>query len=116
MVVLVVAEVAVLAALLWQMASGDAATAWGAAAAASAELLTSGGLSTVFWWMVVACGLVLPLAMALLGLALGKRESRPAMAVGAIGALIGGCELRFLMLAAGVHASLLSTTVMGLLL
>ncbi len=115
-VVLVVAEVAVLAALLWQMASGDAATAWGAAAAASAELLTSGGLSTVFWWMVVACGLVLPLAMAILGLALGKRESRPAMAVGAIGALIGGCELRFLMLAAGVHASLLSTTVMGLLL
>ena len=38
------------------------------------------------------------------------------MAVGAVGALVGGCELRFLILAAGVHANVLSATVMGLLL
>lgn len=115
-VALVVIEVAVLAAFLWAMLSSDSATAWGAAAVSSAQLLTSGGLSTVFWWMVVACGLVVPLVMALCGLALHKKETRPLMAIGAAGALIGGCELRFLILAAGVHADILSTTVMGLLL
>lgn len=38
------------------------------------------------------------------------------MALGAIGALIGGCELRFLILAGGVHADVLPTTVMGLIM
>lgn len=115
-VVLVVLECAVLAAFMWAMLSADPATPQGAAAVASAELLTSGGLSTVFWGMFVACGLAVPLVAAILGLALHKRETRPLMAVGAIGALVGGCELRFLILAAGVHASVLSATVMGLLL
>ncbi len=115
-VVLVVLEVAVLAVFLWAMLSADPATAAGAAATYSAELLTTGGLSGVFWGMVVVCGLAVPLVMAILGLILNKRETRPIMAIGAIGALIGGCELRFLILAAGVHASILSTTVAGLLL
>ena len=115
-VVLVVLECTVLAAFMWAMLSADPATSQGAAAVASAELLTSGGLSTVFWGMFVACGLAVPLVAAILGLALHKRETRPLMAVGAIGALVGGCELRFLILAAGVHASVLSATVMGLLL
>lgn len=115
-VVLVVLEVAVLAVFLWSMLSADPATAAGAAANYSAELLTTGGLSTVFWGMVVACGLAVPLVAAIISLAMGKRETRPFMAIGAVGALIGGCELRFLILAAGVHASILSTTVMSLLL
>lgn len=115
-IVLVVLEAAVLAAFLWAMLSADPASAWGQAAVASAQLLTSGGLSTVFWWMFVACGLAVPLIAAIAGLVLGKRETRPVMAIGAVGALVGGCELRFLILAAGVHASVLSATVMGLLL
>lgn len=115
-VVLVVLEVAVLAVFLGSLLGADSATASGATGAASAELLTTGGLSTVFWGMVVACGLALPLVMALLGLALSKRDTKPLMALGAIGALIGGCELRFLILAAGVHADVLSTTVMGLIM
>lgn len=115
-IVLVVLEVAVLAIFLQVMLSADPATASGAAANYSAELLTTGGLATVFWGMVVACGLAIPLVMALLGLALHKRETRPIMLIGAAGALIGGCELRFLVLAAGVHASILATTVQGLLL
>ena len=115
-VVLVVLEVAVLAVFLWAMLSADGSTAVGAAANYSAELLTTGGLSTVFWGMVVACGLAVPLVMAVLGLILHKRETRPIMLIGAAGALIGGCELRFLILAAGVHASILATTVQGLLL
>lgn len=115
-VVLVVLEVVVLAVFLGTLLGADQATASGAAGVASAELLTTGGLSTVFWGMVVACGLVLPLVMAGLGLALNKRDTKPLMAIGAIGALIGGCELRFLVLAAGVHADVLATTVMGLLI
>ncbi len=114
-VVLVVLEVAVLAVFLWTLLGADPATPAGAAGAASAKLLTTGGLSTVFWWMVVACGLVVPFAMALAALALRGKETRPLMAVGAIGALVGGCELRFLILAAGVHADVLGATVMGLL-
>lgn len=113
---LVVAEVAVLALFLGTLMNGDPATAAGAAGAASAELLTTGGLATVFWAMVVAAGLALPLVMAVLSLVLNKRETRPLMALGAIGALIGGCELRFLILAAGVHADVLGSTVMGLIM
>ena len=115
-VVLVVLEVAVLAVFLGSLLGADSATAAGAAGAASAQLLTTGGLSTVFWGMVVACGLVLPFVMALLGLALRKRDTKPLMALGAIGALIGGCELRFLILAAGVHADVLAQTVMGIVM
>lgn len=114
-VVLVALEVIVLAVFLWTLLGADPATPAGAAGAASAELLTTGGLSTVFWWMVVACGLVVPFVMALAALALRGKETRPLMMVGAVGALIGGCELRFLILAAGVHADVLGTTVMSLL-
>ena len=37
------------------------------------------------------------------------------MAAGAVGALIGGCALRFLILAAGMHADLVAETVMSLI-
>lgn len=122
-VVLVIAEVAVLAAFLASMLGGDAGSAVGATAAASAELLTIGGLAGCFWGMVVACGLALPLVMAVAGLVLHRRSAKrggkanlaPLMALGAAGALIGGCELRFLILAAGIHADVVAETVMGLI-
>ena len=34
-------------------------------------------------------------------------------AIGAIGALVGGCELRFLILAAGLHANLAAAALMA---
>lgn len=115
---LVVLEAIVLAAFLVTMLGADAATAAGATAAQSASMLYSGVLAPYFWGMVVACGLALPLVMAIAGLALHKQKDGPkdaVMAVGAIGALVGGCELRFLILAAGVHAPLVATTVMSLI-
>ncbi len=115
-VVLVVLEVAVLAAFLWSMISADPASAYGATAIASGELLVSGHLSTVFWIMVVVLGLALPLIMAISSLVLHKRDTRALMLTGAAGALIGGCELRFLVLAAGVHANVVLSTAAGLLL
>lgn len=124
-VVLVIVEMLVLAVFLGSMLGADTQSAQGATGAASATLLTTGGLAGCFWGMVVACGLVVPLVMAAAGLILRKRSHAsgktsthalsPLMAIGALGALIGGCELRFLILAAGIHADVIAETVMTLI-
>lgn len=107
---LVVAELLVLAIYLGSMFAG------GTTAAESASMLVSGGLAAPFWILIVVIGLVLPGVMAVAGMVLKREDNRPIMAVGAVGALIGGCELRFLILAAGIHAAIVADTVMGLLL
>lgn len=123
-VVLVLVECVVMAAFLASMLGADGQTAMGATAASSAALLVSGGLAACFWGMVVACGLVLPLVMAAAGLVLHRRGGKKPcpkrlqgalMAIGAAGALIGGCELRFLILAAGIHADVVAETVRSLI-
>lgn len=123
-VVLVLVECVVMAAFLASMLGADDQTAMGATAASSAALLVSGGLAACFWGMVVACGLVLPLVMAAAGLVLHRRGGKKPcskrlqgalMAIGAAGALIGGCELRFLILAAGIHADVVAETVKSLI-
>ena len=112
-VVLVVLEVVVLAAFLATMQGSDLTTATGATAAASARLLAQGMLAPFFWLLVGACGLALPLAMAIAGMVLRKRRKsgRTAMLVGAAGALVGGCALRFLVLMAGLHADVVAQAV-----
>lgn len=111
--VLVVLEVVVLAAFLATMQGSDLTTATGATAAASARLLAQGMLAPFFWLLVGACGLALPLAMAIAGMVLRKRRKsgRTAMLVGAAGALVGGCALRFLVLMAGLHADVVAQAV-----
>lgn len=107
-VVLVVVELLVLAFLLVGMAAGNTVDAFiatdaAATAKASGALIVFGGLAVPFWLLVVACGLLVPLAAAVL--ALVRSESPAAVAlVGAAGALIGGCALRFIIVMAGVHA------------
>lgn len=114
-IVLVVLELVVLAVFLGTML-GAAGTPMGDAAASSAELLVSGGLAAPFWVMIVIIGLAVPLVAAAIGAFAKKmKDGRPLMFVGAAGALIGGCELRFLILAAGVHATLVADTVMQLI-
>ena len=116
-VVLVVLECFVLGVFLAVMVGGDLGSAVGATAAESAELLVSGGLAPYFWGMVVVCGLAVPLLMATAGIVLRKKKDVNAfMAIGAIGALVGGCELRFLILAAGLHADVVAETVMGMIM
>lgn len=112
-VVLVVLEVAVLAAFLATMQGSDLTTATGATAAASARLLAQGMLAPFFWLLVGACGLGIPLAMAIAGMVLRKRRKsgRTVMLVGAAGALVGGCALRFLVLMAGLHADVVAQAV-----
>lgn len=111
--VLVVLEVVVLAAFLATMQGSDLTTATGATAAASARLLAQGMLAPFFWLLVGACGLGIPLAMAIAGMVLRKRRKsgRTVMLVGAAGALVGGCALRFLVLMAGLHADVVAQAV-----
>ena len=112
-VVLVVLEVAVLAAFLATMQGSDLTTATGATAAASVRLLAQGMLAPFFWLLVGACGLGIPLAMAIAGMVLRKRRKsgRTVMLVGAAGALEGGSALRFLVLMAGLHADVVAQAV-----
>lgn len=115
-VTLVVLECIVLAVFLGLTTSADTSTAMGAAAAQSGDMLVSGILAPYFWGMVVVCGLVAPLIAAVAGLAMhGGKAGKPIMFIGAVGALIGGCELRFLILAAGVHADVIASTMQTLL-
>lgn len=137
-VALVGVEAVVLVAFLASMLAADASTAVGAAAVVSAMMFVMGDLAVFFWVLVVALGLALPFAMALRGLLREKKvdagagtadeaisgadaQSAPASRVdaygivGAAGALVGGCALRFLVLAAGIHADVVAETVMKMI-
>lgn len=128
---LVILECLVFVAFFAVMFASNTASEFGRVAVLSADNLLTGILAPYFWIMVVAIGLILPLTMAATGLILSRRHAKgsdetkgetaengkqkraprfsPAFAVmliGAVGAMIGGCELRFLMLAAGIHADL----------
>lgn len=102
-VALVVLELAVLALLLTSML-GEADTAVAAAAAQSASILVEGQLAPFFWGLVVAVGLVLPLVAAVLAFVLKSKKAGITSLVGAIGAMVGGCTLRFIIILAGLHA------------
>lgn len=138
-IVLVIAEALSLAALL-----ASAATFTGGAvseaAANSAGLLLSGSLAPWFWVLVALIGLVLPLIGAAAALAKSRRKAVAAVPdhaaaeevtepatrsaeshrasgialVGAAGALVGGCALRFLVLMAGLHADPVANTMANL--
>ena len=139
-VVLVLLEAMVLAAFLGTALAGGSGAA-AATAAASAAMLVEGPLAGWFWVLLVAAGLALPLVVAIAGLVCKPASSTAKDAAadagngdevtanasakprlnqwlplaGACGALAGGCALRFLVLAAGVHANLASETILRLL-
>lgn len=86
------------------------------AAAASASILVSGELSQSFWLTVVGIGLVVPLAIAL-DRALCRRITPYTSLIAwieSVGTLIGGYQLRFLILAAGLHANLVATALLNM--
>lgn len=124
-VALVVLESVILLLFMQTMLSGNVTSAWSlgspaATATLSAQMLITGSLAPFFWGLLVACGLVVPLAAALIGLIASRKQQEPnsaiyaVTAVGAIGALAGGCTLRFLVLLAGVHANLVADSLMRL--
>ncbi|MEG0503783.1 MAG: NrfD/PsrC family molybdoenzyme membrane anchor subunit [Raoultibacter sp.] len=113
--VLVVIEVVVLFVFLSTMLSGSSDNAVIAATGiASANTLLSGTLAPFFWVLVVTCGLVLPFLAAIFGLAKRSKNSENFALVGAAGALLGGCALRFLILMAGLHANVVVSAVASL--
>jgi formate-dependent nitrite reductase membrane component NrfD len=75
----------------------------------SAQILTSGALSLPFWIIVVSLGLAVPFLVGLIQLSrLVKRATVVLPLVGIAPALLGGFILRFVILSAGLHASLSS--------
>lgn len=109
-VVLVILEGVVLLIFAATMLSGSTAQSLSspaATAAASMHMLLAGQLAPYFWTLLVACGLVIPLIAALHSLISHKENVRAIVGIGAAGAIIGGCTLRFLILLAGMHADLL---------
>ena len=113
-VALVTLECIVLGVLLLPLLGGEG-SATAATAAQSAQLLATGSLAPLFWGLVVGCGLSLPLVVSLMGLLKHKGGANGLMALGAAGALVGGCALRFLILAAGIHADVVGETVMKMI-
>lgn len=104
-IALVVLELVVLALLLTAMLGSPIEEGHvSAVSAQSAQILTQGALAPLFWGLVVAVGLALPLAASALSV-VGKGKAVHAVGlVGAVGALVGGCALRFLIVMAGIHA------------
>ena len=93
--ILVIAEVVVLAGLLAVVGSGSTT------GAASVNILVGGPLAIGFWAFVVL-GLLAPGAIAFLG-ARKKDGAKPALGLGGnVLCLAGGCALRFLILMAGI--------------
>jgi len=73
-------------------------------AAASVDLLTRGALSALFWGGFIVVGLVVPLVLEYIALAVsGEMERIIATAVAGVFLLVGGLILRFLVLGAGIR-------------
>ena len=133
-VCLVVLEVIVLAVLLGVSMAGGAGDAITQTAAQSAAMLVTGDLAVLFWGLVVILGLVFPLVVAVKELMDLKKAAKPEDTdasnaqktdtpkhvntlgiIGAGGALIGGCALRFLVLAVGIHADVVAETILHMI-
>lgn len=117
--VLIVIEALVLLLLAQTMLAGGTVSAvttvsTAAAAESSMQAILSGFLAPWFWVCVVAIGLVLPLLASLFNLAVRNSAGEIAARVGAVGVLVGGCVLRFVILYAGFHANVLADAVSGL--
>lgn len=108
---LTLVEAAVLAGYLASMYFLDASTGASASSAVtSANEVMFGTFGQVFWGLVVVCGLVVPVVCALAGVVF-RREVPGLPLVGACGAIVGGCALRFVVLLAGAHADLIAEAV-----
>lgn len=127
---LVVVESVVLVALFGgALAQGDSTSS---AAAYSASAILTGQFSPWFWILVAGLGLLLPLVAALAQIKHGLdvrfdagdtaetsdclqgrvegSSAAPLAIAGALGALIGGCALRFIVVYAGAHSGVVGAT------
>lgn len=74
---------------------------------ASARLVLTGSVAPLFWLGVAVCGLIVPLALELLGVyALDGSGATAVTAIAAISGLVGGLCLRQVVLSGGVQAPL----------
>ncbi|MCL2826854.1 MAG: polysulfide reductase NrfD [Eggerthellaceae bacterium] len=109
--VLIVLEAAVLAYFLVTKQGGSLSEQL------ASGLIVNGSLTIAFWVLVVAVGLAIPLLVGIVGQFLPKGKEGSASKAGAIVpataavfTLIGGFSLRFIILAAGIHAAMIIPT------
>jgi len=96
-IVLILLEVAVLTAFLATMLQG------GHGQMLAASIITEGRLSGVFWLLLVVVGLAVPLAIAVLQQFFKSKHFKVLPLFGALGILVGGLTLRYIVVAAGIH-------------
>lgn len=102
---LVILEALVLAALLTTLSGSSLG------ATLSVDLLLSGQLSAYFWGLLVVVGLAVPFVLTvveLTGVVKGHKVGLALHAIAIACALVGGMTLRALVVAAGLHAPLVS--------
>ncbi len=75
----------------------------------SAVLLLQGGLALPFWAGVVACGIIIPLAISVSSLFIGE-ASTPLLIIAVVLHTIGAIALKYVLLKAGVHNPILPVT------
>ncbi|WP_139652384.1 NrfD/PsrC family molybdoenzyme membrane anchor subunit [Raoultibacter phocaeensis] len=92
-----------------------ALTAQQFAARASAELLLFGSCSAPFWGLVVAGGLVAPLALSVSSFFLKSSAGWKLLALGALLTVAGDCTLRFLVLHVGMGADYLGQALLSIM-
>jgi len=105
LLVLIVLEGAVIAALLTTMSGGTLSEAL------SASIMLSGSLAVPFWGLVVGLGLGIPGLLGIVGLTGVVKNSSVsrALKVAAVAcALVGGFTLRFVILSSGIHGIMMS--------
>ena len=109
-VILVAIEATVLVVFLSSMLNGSLSESL------SAQIITSGVLSWPFWILIVGIGLCIPFIVGVIKLSgMIKRETIILPIVGVISALIGGLTLRYVILAAGSHAIMISPALQQLI-
>ena len=118
---LIIAEAIVLTLFLTSMLAGGnplfetMEPGYGATAAASASSWINGQLSIAFWGLLVAIGLIVPFALAIVQVAHRPKHARAVALCSALCVLAGGCTLRFITLLAGSHVDIVANTVAMLL-
>ncbi|MCL2750552.1 MAG: polysulfide reductase NrfD [Coriobacteriia bacterium] len=99
-IVLILLEGAALAAFFLTLLQG------GRSEVLAASIILEGQLSWAFWLLLVCVGLAIPLLIAVIQQFMKGRHNRVLPLSGAFALLIGGFTLRYVIVAAGIHAAL----------
>lgn len=116
--VLVVIEAAILTGYLLAMSRGEVGMGGVSSLMAtmtSVRAIVYGRFASCFWLLVVGCGLIAPAIAGLLALGMRGKDTTAILVSGAVGVLVGGCALRFIILLAATQTDAVGETLMALI-